>query len=77
MDSAAPTGRGVMARGLTFTGQPSLHQGPPCRQETVEGVLFVNGGQGYSSFLVAGTVAWITVEDGVASAEIVEFAPAE
>ena len=45
--------------------------------DTVEGVLFVNGGQGYSSFLVPGTVAWITIEDGVASAEIVEFDPAK
>ncbi|HJM76517.1 MAG TPA: metallophosphoesterase family protein [Dehalococcoidia bacterium] len=44
---------------------------------TYEGVLFVNGGQGYPSFLVPGTVAWLTIEDGVASAEIVEFAPAE
>ncbi|MEE8337178.1 MAG: metallophosphoesterase family protein [Dehalococcoidia bacterium] len=45
--------------------------------ETVGGVLFVNGGQAYPSFLVPATVAWLTVEDGLASAEIVEIAPAE
>ena len=44
---------------------------------THEGVLFVNGGQSYPSFLVPATVAWLTVEDGVPSVEIVEVAPAE
>ncbi|MDP6605989.1 MAG: metallophosphoesterase family protein, partial [Dehalococcoidia bacterium] len=45
--------------------------------ETAGGVLFVNGGQAYPSFLVPATVVWLTIERGVASAEIVEVAPAE
>ena len=44
---------------------------------TRDGVLFVNGGEGYPSFVVPGTIAWLTGEDGVPSVEIVEIAPAE
>ena len=38
--------------------------------ERREGVLFLNGGQGYASFRVPGTMAWLTVEDGRASGAI-------
>jgi len=44
--------------------------------ETIDGVLYLNGGQGYASFLVPCNVAWLTIEDGVCSAEIVEIEPA-
>ena len=43
--------------------------------ETQNGVLFVNPGQGYSSFLVAATIAVIEVENGEVTAEIVEIEP--
>jgi putative phosphoesterase len=49
--------------------------------ETHEGVRYVNGGQGYPSFLVPGTVAWIEIEAGTdrprIDVTIEEFAPAE
>ncbi len=45
--------------------------------ELRDGVRFLNPGQGYPSFLVPGTLAVLTVEGGVAEAEIVVFAPAE
>lgn len=45
--------------------------------ETHEGVRYVNGGQGYPSFLVPGTVAWIDVDGGAFDVTIEEFAPAE
>ena len=45
--------------------------------ETHEGVLFLNGGQSYPSFLVPATVAWLTIEDGVARGEIEQVAPAQ
>ncbi len=45
--------------------------------EVVDGVLFLNGGQPYPSFLVPATVAWLVIEDGVPRGEIVEIAPAE
>lgn len=44
--------------------------------EVVEGVRFVNGGQGYPSFMVAGTVAWLRINGGDLTVEIEEFAPA-
>ena len=45
--------------------------------ESHDGVLFLNGGQAYPSFLVRATMAWLVIEDGVARGEIVEVAPAE
>ncbi len=45
--------------------------------ETVDGVLFVNGEQACGSSLVLGTVAWLPIAGGVPSAEIVEIAPTE
>ncbi len=45
--------------------------------ESHDGVLFLNGGQSYPSFLVPATMAWLVIEDGVARGEIVEVAPAE
>ena len=39
-------------------------------------VLYLSGGQPYPSFHVAATIAWLTIEDGVPRAEIVEVAPA-
>jgi hypothetical protein len=45
--------------------------------EVHEGVHFVNGGQGYPSFRVPGTVAWIeTRAGGLFTVTIEEFAPA-
>ena len=41
--------------------------------ETRNGTLFVNPGQGYKSFMVPGTAAILTIENGVASAEIIEL----
>ena len=38
--------------------------------ERRDGVLFVNPGQGYSSFMVPATIAVLTVNDGEVSAEI-------
>ena len=45
--------------------------------ESHDGMLFLNGGQPYPSFLVRATVAWLVIQDGVARGEIVEVAPAE
>lgn len=45
--------------------------------ETREGVYFLNGGQGYASFLVPCTIAWLTIEDGEFRGEIEVVAPAE
>ena len=45
--------------------------------ETVDSVRFVNGGQGYPSFLVPGTVAWLHVTGATVEVEFEEFAPAE
>jgi hypothetical protein len=42
----------------------------------VDGVRFVNPGQGYPSFMVPGTFAALEVNRGHLHAEIVEFAPA-
>ena len=41
--------------------------------ETRNGTLFVNPGQGYRSFMVPATAAIVTVSGGVASAEIIEI----
>jgi hypothetical protein len=45
--------------------------------DQVDGVRYVNGGQGYPSFLVPGTVAWLRVTGSQLTVEIEEFAPAE
>ena len=45
--------------------------------EVVDGVRFVNAGQGYPSFLVPGTLAWIRVSGSEVTVEIEEFAPAD
>lgn len=42
--------------------------------ETIDGVLFLNGGQAYPSFLVRATIAWLIIEDGVPRGEIEEIA---
>ncbi len=39
-------------------------------------VLFLNGGQPYSQFLVPVTIAWLTIENGQASGEIELIEPA-
>lgn len=41
--------------------------------ETRDGTLFVNPGQGYASFMVPATAAILTIDNGVASAEIVKL----
>jgi putative phosphoesterase len=41
--------------------------------EVRDGVLYLNGGQGYASFLVPGTIAWLTIEDGRPRGEIETF----
>lgn len=45
--------------------------------ETLEGVRFVNGGQGYPSFMVPGTVAWLRINGSELTVEFEEFAPGE
>jgi len=45
--------------------------------ETVEGMRFVNGGQGYPSFMVPGTVAWLRINGGELAVEFEVFAPGE
>jgi hypothetical protein len=45
--------------------------------EVVEGVRFVNAGQGYPSFMVPGTVAWLRISGSDLTVEFEEFAPAE
>lgn len=42
----------------------------------IEGVRFVNPGQGYPSFMVPGTYALLEIDGGRLRTEIVEFAPA-
>ena len=42
--------------------------------ERRDGVLFVNPGQGYSSFMVPATIAIVTVDEGAISAEIRKIA---
>ncbi len=42
----------------------------------VDGVRFVNPGQGYASFMVPGTYAVLEINGGHLHSEIVEFAPA-
>ena len=44
--------------------------------ETINGVLYLNPGQGYPSFMVAATIAVLTVEDGSCMAEIKTIVPA-
>lgn len=44
--------------------------------ETINGVLYLNPGQGYPSFMVAATIAVLTVEDGAFTAEIKTIVPA-
>ena len=43
--------------------------------EVRDGVLYLNGGQPYPQFLVATTIAWLTITDGVPSGEIEMIAP--
>lgn len=45
--------------------------------EVVQGIRFVNAGQGYPSFLVPGTLAWLRISGSELTVEIEEFAPAE
>ena len=45
--------------------------------EMHDGVRYVNGGQGYPSFLVPGTVAWIDADGGSFAVTIEEFAAAK
>lgn len=45
--------------------------------EVVEGVRFVNAGQGYPSFLVPGTLAWLHISGSTIEVELEEFAPAD
>ena len=44
--------------------------------EVIGGVLFVNPGQGYPSFMVAATIAVLTVSDGDIGVEIKTIVPA-
>ena len=44
--------------------------------ETRDGLLFVNPGQGYASFMVPATIAVLTVAEGALSAEIRVIEPA-
>lgn len=44
--------------------------------ETIGGVLYLNPGQGYPSFMVAATIAVLTVEEGSFTAEIKTIVPA-
>ena len=44
--------------------------------ETINGVLYLNPGQGYPSFMVAATIAILTVDDGAFAAEIKTIVPA-
>jgi len=39
-----------------------------------EGVLFLNGGQPYPQFLTPATVAWLTIESGVARGDLEQVA---
>ena len=44
--------------------------------EVIDGVHYLNGGQGYPSFLVPCTAAWLTIEDGEITTEVIEVLPA-
>ena len=44
--------------------------------EMIDGALYVNPGQGYPSFMVAATIAVLTVSDGEVSVEIRTIVPA-
>ncbi len=44
--------------------------------EMINGVLYLNPGQGYPSFMVAATIAVLTVDDGAFTAEIKTIVPA-
>ena len=44
--------------------------------ETINGVLYLNPGQGYPSFMVAATIAVLTIEDGSFTAGIKTIVPA-
>ena len=44
--------------------------------ETIGGVLYVNPGQAYSSFMVAATIAVLTLDEGQVTVEIREVVPA-
>ena len=44
--------------------------------ETIDGVLFLNPGQGYPSFMVATTIAVLTIDGGEFTAEIKTIVPA-
>ena len=44
--------------------------------EEIDGVLYLNPGQGYPSFMVAATIAVLTVDDGAFTAEIITIVPA-
>jgi predicted phosphodiesterase len=41
----------------------------------IDGIRFVNAGQGYPSFLVPGTLAWLRISGSELTVEIEEFAP--
>ena len=43
--------------------------------ETRDGVLYLNPGQGYSSFMVPATIAILTIDGGEFSAELRQIAP--
>ncbi len=45
--------------------------------ENLEGIRFVNAGQGYPSFLVPGTLAWLRIVGSEMTVEFEEFAPAD
>lgn len=47
------------------------------QNEVIDGVLYLNGGQGYASFLVPCTIAWLIVEDGIPRGEIEVVQPAK
>ena len=44
--------------------------------EVIDGVLYLNPGQGYPSFMVAATIAVLTVDEGEFKAEIKTIVPA-
>ena len=44
-------------------------------KEDISGTLFINPGQGYKSFMVDGTMAVITIDNGVVEADILVIEP--
>lgn len=44
--------------------------------ETIDGVHYLNPGQGYPSFMVAATIAVLTIDNGTYSAEVITIVPA-